>query len=130
MSVISAQRPEVLSMAPHCAPWSQMSNINDRATREEKRKRYYPMLEFCQVAICQIAHGRKFIVENPAGSMLWWTQCLNNLLSKQAVKWSTLHMCAFGMHDPSGHHHYYYYYYYYSTSLTHIFAEGVLDPVF
>ena len=93
-----------------------MSNINDRATREEKRKRYYPMLEFCtQVAINQIAHGRKFIIENPAGSMLWWTKCFNNLL------WSTLHMCAFGTRDPSG------YYYYKPTSLMHNFAEGVFS---
>ena len=106
-------------MAAHCAPWSQMSNINDRATREEKRNRYYPMLEFCaQVAIYQIAYGRKFIIENPAGSMLWWTKCFNNLRSKQGVQWSTLRTCAFGMRDPSG------YYYYKPTSLMHNFAEG------
>ena len=31
---------------------------------EENRKRYRPMLDFCvQVAIDQVAHGRKFIIE-------------------------------------------------------------------
>ena len=61
--------------------------------------------------------------------MLWWTKRFNNLLSKQGVKWSTLHTCAFGMRDPSafgmsG------YYDYKPTSLMRNFAEGVLDPVF
>ena len=83
------------------------------------------MLEFCaQVAIYQIAQGSKFIIENPAGSMLWWTKCFNNLLSKQGVKRSTLHVCAFGVRDPSG------YYNYKPTSLTRNVAEGVLDPGF
>ena len=54
----------------------------------------------------------------------WWTKCFNNLLTKQGVKWPTLHTFALGMRDPSG------YYHYKPTSLTHNFAEGVLDPVF
>ena len=30
MEIIERQEPSVVFMAPECAPWSQMTNINDR----------------------------------------------------------------------------------------------------
>ena len=66
LEIIERQEPSVVFMAPECAPWSQMTNINDRDLRDEKRSKYMPMVEFCvQVAIYQLKRGRHFIMENP-----------------------------------------------------------------
>ena len=41
MEIIERQEPSVVFMAPECAPWSQMTNINDRNLRDEKRSQVY-----------------------------------------------------------------------------------------
>ena len=125
MEVIHRQEPSVVFLAPVCAPWSQMTNINDRDAREEKRRKYMPMVEFCiQVAVYQLRNGRHFIIENPAGSAMWWQHVIKRIIDHPQVCWGTLDMCAFGMKDPNG------YYYYKPTSLLHSFPDGTLDPVF
>ena len=125
MEAIERQQPSVVFLAPVCAPWSQMTNINDRDAREEKRRKYMPMVEFCiQVAIYQLRNGRHFIIENPAGSAMWWQHVFKRIIDHPQVCWGTLDMCAFGMKDPNG------YYYYKPTSLLHSFPDGTLDPVF
>ena len=119
MEVIERQQPSVVFLAPVCAPWSQMTNINDRDAREEKRRKYMPMVEFCiQVAIYQLRNGRHFIIENPAGSAMWWQYVFRKIIDHPQVCWGTLDMCAFGMKDPNG------YYYYKPTSLLHSFPGG------
>lgn len=81
MEVIERQKPSVVTMAPDCSPWSQMTNINDREARDAKRAKYMPMVEFCvQVALYQIRNGRHFIIENPAGSAMWWQYVFRKLL--------------------------------------------------
>ena len=125
MEVIERQQPSVVFLAPVCAPWSQMTNINDRDAREEKRRKYMPTVEFCiQVAIYQLRNGRHFIIENPAGSAMWWQYVFRRIIDHPQVCWGTLDMCAFGMKDPNG------YYYFKPTSLLHSFPDGTLDPVF
>ena len=125
MEIIERQEPSVVFMAPECAPWSQMTNINDRNLRDEKRSKYMPMVEFCvQVAIYQLKRGRHFIMENPQGSALWWQYVFRRIIEHPQVVWDTLDMCAYGMKDPNG------YYYYKPTSLLHSFPDGTLDPVF
>ena len=125
MEIIERQEPSVVFMAPECAPWSQMTNINDRNSRDEKRSKYMPMVEFCvQVAIYQLKRGRHFIMENPQSSALWWQYVFRRIIEHPQVIWDTLDMCAYGMKDPNG------YYYYKPTSLLHSFPDGTLDPVF
>ena len=102
-----------------------MTNIHDRAARDQRRQKFLPLLEFCcRVAIFQIEHEGHFIIENPASSALWYTRCSHRLLSQRGVTYGTLDMCSFGMKDPNG------YYYNKPTSLLHNFDEGVLAPVF
>jgi len=75
----------------------------------KKRKKYLPMVEFCaRVALYQIEHGRYFIIENPATSKIWFTKCFQRLLTKHAVTYGTLDMCAFGMRDPTTSQHLYF----------------------
>ena len=102
-----------------------MTNINDRDAREEKRRKYMPMVEFCiQLAIYQLRNGRHFIIENPAGSAMWWQYVFRRIIDHPQVCWGTLDMCAFGMKAPNSP------YYYKPTSLLHSFPDGTLDPVF
>ena len=125
MEIIERQEPSVVFMAPECAPWSQMTNINDRDLRDSKRLKYLPMVEFCvQVSIYQLRRGRHFIIENPQSSALWWQHVFRRIIEHPQVTWDTLDMCACGMKDPNG------YYYYKPTSLLHSFPDGTLDPVF
>ena len=113
MEIIERQEPSVVFMAPECATWSQMTNINDRNLRDEKRSKYMPMVEFCvQVAIYQLKRGRHFIMENPQSSALWWQYVFRRIIEHPQVVWDTLDMCAYGMKDPNG------YYYYKPTSFT------------
>ena len=124
MDILEKQKPTVVTMAPTCAPWSIINNINDPKTTEAQRAKYLPVVEFCvQVAMYQIRHGRHFIMENPATSAMWYQRCFVRLLLENQVSWGTLDMCAFGMKDPYG------YYYYKPTSLLHSFGEA-LEPVF
>ena len=125
MEIIERQEPSVVVMAPECAPWSQMTNINDRDLRDAKRAKYLPMVEFCvQVAIYQLRRGRHFIIENPQGSALWWQYVFRRIIEHPQGTYGNLAMCAYGMKDPNG------YYYYKPTSLLHSFPDGTLDPVF
>ena len=124
MEVIE-QQPKIIHMAPVCGPWGQLQNIHDPADTCQRRKKYLPMVECCaRVALYQIEHGRYFIIENPAASKIWFAKCFQRLLTKHAVTYGTLDMCAFGMRDPNG------YYYYKPTSLLHNFPDGTLNPVF
>ena len=52
MDIVEKQKPRVIFMAPHCAPWSQMTNIHDRAARDQRRQKFLPMLEFCSLLSC------------------------------------------------------------------------------
>ena len=126
MEIIEKQKPiKVNFMAPHCAPWSQMTNIHYRYARDQRRRKLLPTLEFCCcVAIFQIEHGGHFIIENPASSALWYTRCFQRLLSQRGVTYGTLDMCSFGMKDPNG------YYYNKPTSLLHKFDEDIMSPIF
>ena len=125
MEIIEKQKPKVIFMAPHCAPWSQMTNIHDRIARDQRRQKFLPMLEFCcRIAIFQIEHGGHFIIENPASSALWYTRCFQRLLSQRGVIYGTLDMCSFGTKDPNG------FYYNKPTSLLRNFDAEVMAPVF
>ena len=125
MEVIERQQPKIIHMAPVCGPWSQLQNINGPADTYQTRERYLPMVECCaRAALFQIEHGRYFIIDNPATSKIWFTKCFQRLLTKHAVTYRTLEMCAFGMRDPNGYN------YYKPTSLLHSFPDGTLNPSF
>lgn len=125
MELIERLNPKVVFMAPVCGPWSQMQNINDPATVQAKREKYFPMVEFCaKIAAYQLQKGGYFLIQNPASSRIWFTKCFQALLRKYSVTWGTLDMCAYGMKDPNG------YYYYKPTSLLHNLPEDVIGPVF
>ena len=72
----------------------------------------------------QIKHGRKFIIENPRDSSLWYVHCFQDLLRMSGVTYGNLEFCAFGMRDPETNG-----YYNKPTSLMHNFPANVLDPL-
>ena len=96
MQIILDQKPEIIHMAPLCSPWSPWSNMKDEHTRWEDRKKAMPMVRFCaQVALHQIKHGRKFIIENPKDSAIWKVHCFLDLMALAGVTYGTLDFCAF-----------------------------------
>ena len=137
MRIIVEQQPDVIFMAPVCAPWSAWSNMKPAHKRKADRDAHLPMVKFCAaVAEHQIAKGRLFMIENPASSAMWNTGCFNRTITHynksshaQACSapptWDTLHMCAYGMRDPVSHK-----YYYKPTTLYHNFPEGTVAPLF
>ena len=60
-------------------------------------------------------------MENPAASKIWFTKCFQRLLTKHAVTYGTLDMCAFGMRGPNGYH------YYKPTLFTSQFSRWLLE---
>jgi hypothetical protein len=93
MKVIIEQQPEVTHMAPLCAPWSQWSNMKDDQKKADDRKQAMPMVNFCAtVALHQIQHGRKFIIENPRESSIWYVHCMQDLLRLDGVSYGDLNL--------------------------------------
>ena len=128
MEGIERQQPKIIHMAPVCGPWSQMQNINDPSGTYQKRKKvsshgriFVPLPESLFIRLNMVEISSLKILRLPR---FGFTKHFQRLLTKHAVTYGTLDMCAFGMRDPNG------YYYYKPTSLLHNFPEGVLNPVF
>ena len=89
MQMILEQKPKVIHMAPLCSPWSLWSNMKTEKGKMEDRRRVMPMVRFCaQVAMHQIKHGRKFIIENPRENPL----CGMSIVSRTCSVSAGLHM--------------------------------------
>lgn len=50
MNIVITQKPKIVVMAPYCAPWSQLSNINDR----EARDRQELVIIQCLNSVCRL----------------------------------------------------------------------------
>ena len=124
--IIKEGQPDIILMAVVCSPWSNLQNINNQFMVYKKRKKAMPMVLFCiSVALYQLSHGRKFLIENPETSHLWKLKEMTTLLQKPGVTWNVADMCRHGMKDPGSKLPYKK-----SVCLLHNFPEGSLDPVF
>ena len=96
MKIILKQEPEVVYMAPLSGPWCNWSNSKSDEQRHTDRQKALPMVRFCaQVAVHQLARGRKFIIENPRDSAIWWTHAFKYLTEKSGVTYGNLDFKAF-----------------------------------
>ena len=127
IEVLMSQDPDCVWMAPLCSPWSQWSNMKSAEQRYADRDAVMPMVRFCvQVAKLQIAKGRRFVIENPKDSAIWFTKVFQDLLKQEGVTYDNLDFCAYGLTDPVATN----LYYRKSTSLLHNFPPDVLTPLF
>jgi hypothetical protein len=125
MKVIIEQQPGVIHMAPLCAPWSRWSNMKDDQKRADDRKQAMPMVRFCAtVALHQVQHGRKSIIESPEESSICYVHCMQDLRGLDRVSYGDLNFCAFGLKDHGSNG-----YYKKPTSLLHNFSDAVLEPL-
>ncbi len=125
MQLILELEPETVFMAPVCSPWCSWSNMKTPEAREHDRKQVLPMVEFCvQVAWHQIKNGRKFIIENPEKSQLFYQQAVLRLSKHQDVSFLLFDHCQFGMKDPITNN-----YYKKGTYLMHNFHFSDLSPI-
>jgi len=58
-----------------------MSNLKGEEAKAADRKAAMPMVRFCaMVALHQLKHKRKLIIENPKDSSIWYVHCFQALL--------------------------------------------------
>lgn len=84
---INDMDPYVLTFAPVCGPWGSWSRFN-MARGEDimnnilaQRDTWYPVLQWMSRLIKRrLARGRKVLCENPWGSELWATLCMDKLI--------------------------------------------------
>ena len=122
---ILGQTPEAIHMAPLCSPSCLVSNQKGEEAKAANRKAAMPMVGFCaMVALHQIKIKRKFIIENPRESSIWYVHCFQDILRHNGVSHGDPHFCAYGMKRPNSGS-----YYKRPTSLLHKFSDGTLDPI-
>ena len=127
IEILMTQDPDCVWMAPLCSPWSLWSNMKDPEKRYEDREAVMPMVRFCaQVAKLQISRGKRFVIENPKESAIWFTKVFTDLLKQEGVSYDNLDFCAYGLTDPAATN----LYYRKATCLLHNFPQDVLTPIF
>ena len=125
MNIILKQEPEVVYMSPVAGPWCTWSNSKTDEQRHYDRQKVLPMVRFCaQVAVHQMLKGRKFIIENPQHSSIWWTHALRYLMEKPGNELSHLSLKAF-QNDKDVNNTYLSR----PISLLHNFPKGALEPL-
>ena len=89
---IDRQDPYCLTFAPVCGPWGAWSrlnmakNIDTRMSILDQRDAWYPCLQWMRKIIkSRLSRGRKVLVENPWGSDLWNTLCIDKLIQEAPV---------------------------------------------
>lgn len=111
---IDEQDPYCLTFAPVCGPWSSWSRLNSAKNEQTaadialQRDLWYPCLRWMRGVIQRrLKRGRKVLVENPWGSELWSTLCMDKLIqeapldmeSGEAVELVRGDQCQFGLVD-------------------------------
>ena len=125
MQLILELQPEIVFMAPVCSPWCSWSNMKTPEERDRDRKLMYPMVDFCaQVAWHQLKLGKRFIIENPEKSQIFYQQVMLKLSQLQDVHFLLFDHCQFGMKDPVSEK-----FYKKGTYLMHNFPETDLAPI-
>ena len=104
--VLEEEQPDLVVMTPECRGFSQMMNVNwERMNAEDVerlRTACMAMLQFCvRVADYQLSHGRRFLLEQPAGASSWDTHAVKWLRSQEGVHLLSFDQCRFGL-NPSG----------------------------
>ena len=86
---IDEQDPYCLTFAPVCGPWSSWSRLNSAKNEQTaadialQRDLWYPCLRWIRSVIQRrLKRGRKVLVENPWGSELWSTLCMDKLIQE------------------------------------------------
>ena len=81
--------PYCVSFAPVCGPWGPWSRLNMAKNEKtchdilQQRDSWYPCLLWMRKMIrSRLKRGRKVIVENPWGSELWSTLCMDKLIQE------------------------------------------------
>ena len=81
--------PYCLTFAPVCGPWGPWSRLNMAKSTETmmhilgQRDTWYPCLQWIRKIIkARLNRGRKVLLENPWGSELWGTLCIDQLIQE------------------------------------------------
>ena len=107
---IRAEEPYLVIGSPPCTMFSSMQNMNKQKGKAEwqARRRAAEVLLVFAAAVykLQVASGRHFLHEHPAGATSWNHPSMVQLLAMPGVGATVAHQCAFGLwaSTPSGSH--------------------------
>ena len=107
---LKADEPFMLIASPMCGPFSELQSLfnypgMNAADVKQKLENGLEHIKFCiELCIEQHQHGRAFLLEHPAGSLMWATDMMAQLKRLSGVDAITFDFCMLGMtvEDKSG----------------------------
>ena len=111
---IEDEDPYLLTLAPVCGPWSPWQHVNLQRSEDTyekimgQRNQWYPVVRWLVSVIeHRLQRGRKVLLENPWGSMMWQLRCMDQLISKapcnsitgEALELQRTDQCMYGLRD-------------------------------
>ena len=81
-----------------CGPFSSINDLNySKMSEEEIRKKLQDAMMHMRFALSlcliQVAEGRMFMFEHPAGASSWGTKMMQEMLSKEGVYLTKFDFC-------------------------------------
>ena len=106
LKLLEKDKPLLLVACPMCGPFSSINDLNyARMSAEEIQVKLEDAMMHMRFALClclkQIAAGRLFMFEHPAGASSWGTKMMQEMLGKEGVFLSKFDFCQLGMEAPS-----------------------------
>ncbi|CAK9106139.1 Uncharacterized protein SCF082_LOCUS49440 [Durusdinium trenchii] len=96
--VLKRTKPYVVVLAFPCGPWSSLQFLNPAANLAGVREEALSLIAFAiRVAEFQVAHGRRYVMENPRNSMAWRLPTLQDFVLRTHALEVILDMCCFNL---------------------------------
>ena len=109
LELLKKDKPLFLVACPMCGPFSSINDLNyGKMSEEEIRKKLQDAMMHMRFALSlclvQVAEGRMFMFEHPAGASSWGTKMMQEMLSKEGVYLAKFDFCQLDMKvlDKSG----------------------------
>ena len=88
LELLKKDKPLFLVACPMCGPFSSINDLNyGKMSEEEIRKKLQDAMMHMRFALSlclvQVAEGRMFMFEHPAGASSWGTKMMQEMLSKE-----------------------------------------------
>ncbi len=99
--MIVRQKPKVVWMAPPRTAWSMLQDAQPFHKIAAKQEKAMSLVLLCErIAQYHLSQGRRFFIENPTTSKIWYQTPFQLLLKASHVTWCTTDFCMHGMRGP------------------------------
>ena len=102
MGLLKKDKPLFLVACPMCGPFSNINDLNyGKMNDEDIRAKLQDAMMHIRFALSlclmQLAEGRMFMFEHPAGASSWGTKMMQEMLSKEGVYLTKFDFCQLDM---------------------------------